>query len=115
MKSLTVLVACSLLTSPSLGALTPTAAAMNNEGPAYLAPLAPIHVVAAAEAEVYAAFLTQAWTKVGDSGPLARQTLLLENDFLDAWHPKRHAWEQYLLKRVGGAKVVHRMKPTKPF
>ena len=72
------------------------------EGPALVAPQAPIHVVTEVETAVYAAFLTQAWNKVADSGPLARQTLLLENDFLDVWQPVRRAWERYLLKRTGG-------------
>lgn len=72
------------------------------EGPAYVAPKAPIHVVTAQEAEVYAAFLNQAWAKGKNDGPLARQTLLVENDAVDSWQPNRRAWESYLLKRVGG-------------
>ena len=90
------------LVAQSLGAVTPTAAVTSNEGPAYIAPQATIHVVSDAENEVYGAFLTQIYAKAADSGPLARQTLLLENDFFDVWQPKRRAWEQYLLKRVGG-------------
>lgn len=81
-------------------AVTPTAGV--GEAPAYVAPTAAIHVVTDAEAEVYAAFLAQAWNKVADSGPLARQTLLLENDYFDVWHPMRRAWEKYLLNKVRG-------------
>lgn len=80
----------------------PAAQMQVKEGPAYVAPKAPIHVVSAAEADVYAAFINQAWGKGKADGPLARQTLLLENDAVDSWQPRRRAWEQYLLKRVGG-------------
>jgi hypothetical protein len=80
--------------------LTPTALP---EGPAYVAPQMVVHVVTEAEAEVYAAFLAQAWAKVdGGSEPLARETIVLENDSVDAWQPGRRAWEQYLLKRTSG-------------
>lgn len=94
-----------MLMAASLGAeelLPPAANAQVKEGPAYVAPKAPIHVVTAPEAEVYAAFLGQAWTKGKADGPLARQTLLLENDVLDSWQPGRRAWERYLLNRVRG-------------
>jgi hypothetical protein len=90
------------LCAASAGAadLTPTAVV---EAPAYVAPQMPVHVVTEVEAEVYAAFLTQAWAKSSDdSAPLARQSILLENDSVDAWQPGRRAWEQYLLKRTGG-------------
>ncbi len=72
------------------------------EGPAYVAPKAPIHVVTEAEAQVYAAFLGQAWAKGKGDGPLARQTLLIENDAVDSWQPNRRAWEKHLLNRVSG-------------
>jgi hypothetical protein len=72
------------------------------EGPAYVAPKAPVHVVTEAEAEVYAAFLNQAWAKGKDDGPLARQTVLVEDDAVDSWQPNRRAWEKHLLNRVSG-------------
>lgn len=59
-------------------------------------------MVSAAEAGVYAAFLTQVYAPGHDDGPLARASLLLENDALDAWMPKRRAWERYLLAGAGG-------------
>jgi hypothetical protein len=80
----------------------PAAQVAVKEGPAYVAPKAPIHVVTAPEAEVYAAFLAQAWGQGKKDGPLARETLLLENDAVDSWQPGRRAWEKYLLKRVSG-------------
>lgn len=83
-------------------ALTPTAEGLPQEGSAYVAPQLAIHVVSDAEAQVYAAFLSQAWDKGKADGPLARQTLLLENDAVDRWQPGRRAWEAYLLKRVNG-------------
>jgi hypothetical protein len=86
----------------TLGAVTPTAAVTSNEGPAYIAPNAPIHLVTDEENGVYAAFLTQAWNKVDGSAPMAREMMLLENDSLDSWQPSRRAWEKYLLKRVRG-------------
>ena len=67
-----------------------------------MAPQAPIHVVTPAELGVYGAFLQQAWAKAPDDGPLARQTVLLENDALDNYLPNRRAWENYILKRIGG-------------
>jgi hypothetical protein len=81
-------------------AVTPTAGIQ--EAPAYVAPNAPIHVVGPEEADVYAAFLAQAWAKVADHAPLSREAMVLENDSLDQWQPARRAWEQYLLKRVSG-------------
>jgi hypothetical protein len=94
-----VLVFSLLAAGAAAADLTPTAV----EGPAYVAPLTAIHVVTPAEAEVYGAFLAQAWAKASDeAAPLARQALLLENDSVDAWQPGRRAWEQYLLKRTGG-------------
>lgn len=72
------------------------------EGPAYVSPTAAIHLVGADEAAVYAAFLEQAFAQGKADGPLAREAVLLENDGLDVWHPRRRAWEQYLLKRTGG-------------
>jgi hypothetical protein len=81
------------------------------EGPAYVAPKAPIHVVSDLEGLVYAAFLEQAFGPGKNDGPLARQTLLVENDSVDSWQPNRRAWERYLLKRVSGqgraAEEVH--------
>src|SRR4026207_1094712 len=79
----------------------PTPRPTPKEGPAYMAPQAPIHVVTPAELGVYGAFLQQVWAKISDDGPLARQTVLLENDALDSYQPNRRAWESYLLKRLG--------------
>ena len=101
MKSIGLfLIAFALLPRAWSAAVTTTAGI--GEAPAYVAPKAAIHVVTDAEAEVYAAFLAQAWNKVADNGPLARQTLLLENDYFDIWHPLRRAWEKYLLTKVRG-------------
>jgi hypothetical protein len=86
-----------LLMSLSLGA-----AEAPKEGSAYIAPKVAIHVVTDEEAEVYAAFVSQAFGANKQDGPLARQTVLLENDALDRWQPGRRAWEKYLLKRVRG-------------
>jgi hypothetical protein len=91
-----------LTPSAAVQAPEPAAQVAVKEGPAYVAPTAPIHVVTAQEAEVYAAFLAQAWGQGKSDGPLARQTLLLENDALDSWQPGRRAWEKYLLNRVSG-------------
>lgn len=84
------------------GGPAPAAQMQVKEGPAYVAPQAPVHVVTAEEAEVYAAFLAQAWAPGKADGPRARQTLLIENDALDSWQPNRRAWEAHLLRRVGG-------------
>ncbi len=100
MKSMTLFFLL-LALLPRAWAAVPTATP-GSEGPAYVAPQAPIHVVTDAELEVYAAFVSQAWPKTADNGPLARQTVLLENDFLDVWQPMRRAWETYLLKKVRG-------------
>jgi hypothetical protein len=72
------------------------------EAPALLSPTAAIHVVGDAEAAVYAAFLSQAFAEGKDDGPLARDTILVENDALDSWQPTRRAWENYLLRSTGG-------------
>lgn len=96
------LAAAGLTPTAVVQAPEPAAQVAVKEGPAYVAPTAPIHVVTAQEAEVYAAFLAQAWGQGKNDGPLARQTLLLENDALDSWQPGRRAWEKYLLKRVSG-------------
>lgn len=103
---------------PGAEAPVPAAQMAVKEGPAYVAPKAPIHVVTEQEAEVYAAFLGQAWSKGQADGPLARQTLLVENDAVDSWQPKRRAWEGYLLRRVGGqgraAQDLHTAFLTRP-
>lgn len=93
-----------ILASASGAAGSPAATAQGSlqEGPAYLAPRAPVHVVSEQETAVYAAFLKQAWGPGRADGPLARKTLLVENDSLDSWQPKRRAWERYLLERVSG-------------
>jgi len=72
------------------------------EGPAFVSPTAAIHLVTPDESKVYAAFLEQAFNKGKADGPLAREAVLLENDSVDTWQPRRRAWEQYLLRRVGG-------------
>ena len=83
----------------SLGAAPATAP---SEAAAWISPTAAIHVVTPAEGAVYAAFLDQTFAPVRDDGPRARKALLLENDALDAWTPKRRAWEAYLLRGTQG-------------
>lgn len=83
-----------------LAAGTPTAAVQ--EAPALAEPGWPIHVATAAEGAVYAAFLDQTFAPVSDEAPATRETLLVENDSLDAWTPNRRAWEKYLLDHNSG-------------
>jgi hypothetical protein len=83
-------------------ALSEAGASAAAEGPAFVSPTAAIHLVSEGEAQVYAAFIEQAFVKGKADGPLAREAVLLENDALDVWQPRRRAWEQYLLRRVGG-------------
>jgi len=79
-----------------------SALASAGEAPALLSPTAAIHVVGDTETAVYAAFITQAFTQGKADGPLARETILVENDAMDSWQPTRRAWENYLLKGTGG-------------
>ena len=89
-----------LMAAPALGPAAP--APTPAEAPALVAPRAGIHLVTPAEGAVYAAFLDQAFAPISDDGPVVRETLLVENDSLDAWTPNRRAWEAWLLKRNGG-------------
>jgi hypothetical protein len=81
-------------------AVTPSAAVQ--EAPAVLAPRAAVHLVAPPEGEVYAAYLDQAFAPISDDGPVTRETLLVENDALDAWTPNRRAWEAWILQHNSG-------------
>jgi hypothetical protein len=60
------------------------------------------HDVSAAEAEVYAAFLDQEFKAPKNDGPLARSSLILENEAQDYYQRNRRSWEAYLTKRVSG-------------
>ncbi|HTB33506.1 MAG TPA: hypothetical protein VK842_01465, partial [bacterium] len=82
--------------------ITPAAQIYVKEGPAYVAPSYTVHVVTPAEGQVYAAYLEQAFAPISDDGPLARETLLVQNDAADVWQPNRRAWEAYVLKGNSG-------------
>ena len=82
--------------------ITPAAQIYVKEGPAYVAPNYAVHVVTPAEGQVYAAYLQQAFAPISDDGPLARETLLVQNDAADVWQPNRRAWEAYVLKGNNG-------------
>jgi hypothetical protein len=60
------------------------------------------HDVTAAEAQVYAAFLDQEFKPPKNDGPLARGSLILENEAQDFYQKNRRSWESYLTKRVTG-------------
>lgn len=55
-----------------------------------------------AEMEVYAAFLEQIYRPNKNDGPAARQSVILENEAVDAFQPNRRAWEGYLLRMITG-------------
>ena len=82
--------------------ITPAAQIYVKEGPAYVAPGYPVHVVTPAEGQAYSAYLEQAFAPISDDGPLARETLLVQNDAADLWQPNRRAWEAYMLKGNSG-------------
>lgn len=108
MKALALVFAL-LLPLAARADVTPTAAAGRGappaevkEAPAYTAPSYAVHVVTPDEAAVYNAFLSQAFAPGKADGPLARESVLMENDSLDTWQPRRRAWEAYILKHNGG-------------
>lgn len=100
-----LLIACLGLAALALGpkpCMSAKAQPSPREAPALLSPTAAIHVVGERESQVYAAFLSQVYAPGFKDGPLARETLLLENDAMDEWMPRRRAWEHYLLQSAGG-------------
>jgi hypothetical protein len=60
------------------------------------------HDAGDAECDVYAAYLDKNFKPSPNDGPLARSTLIVENEALDAWQSNRRAWESFLLGRISG-------------
>jgi hypothetical protein len=72
-----------------------TTASMPSTVPVY-------HDATAAEADVYAAYLGKNYKASKNDGPLARTSLILENESVDVWYKNRRAWEAYLVNSISG-------------